>query len=261
MTKDLEFVWKKPVIVFYRERQEKPERRAFTIVKARRLVVSRTEVDTKFRGEIKDFFPLMGDIDYISSEEGLSDKYVICWFEDEEDDFGKAWRRLMGVSFPNGITFVVDKDGKRTYNAIFKAETAKLKSGPMAKLKPSSLIIVIYDSQTGFTEKMAEVVAEGAGSVDGADVELIKIGTPFSISKLNSADAVILGSPVIYGSVTPMMKTFLESMKEQKELDKLNLSDKAGAAFGSFAFSGGWVIRGLSEEMEALGMKTAHSPR
>ena len=161
----------------------------------------------------------------------------------------------MGVTFPNGITFVIDKDNKRTYNTNFKAKTAKLESRLKAKFKPSSLVMVIYDSQTGFTERMAEVVVEGAISINGVDAELLKIGTPFSISKINSADAIILGSPVIYGRVTPMMKAFLESMKEQKKLNKLNLSDKVGAAFGSYAFSGGWVIRGLSEKIDALGIR------
>jgi hypothetical protein len=64
----LDLVWEKPVVVFYRERRETPERRALAVVKARRLVVSRGE-EAAFRGDITDFFPLMGDIDYLSTEE------------------------------------------------------------------------------------------------------------------------------------------------------------------------------------------------
>lgn len=124
----MDLVWKKPVLVFYRERREKPERRAFAVVKAGRLVVSRLKEETAFRGDITDFFPLMGDIDYISTGEGASGRYVLCWFDDEEDDFNKAWRRLTGVTFPNGLTFVTDNKGKRTYNANFSAAKAKLQS-------------------------------------------------------------------------------------------------------------------------------------
>ncbi len=124
----LDFVWEKPVIVFYRERREKPERRAFAVVKARKMVVSQSEEETEFRGEITDFFPLMGDIDYISTGEGASGRYVLCWFEDEEDDFSKAWRRLTGVTFPKGIAYLIDKGGKRTYKSNFRATKAKLKS-------------------------------------------------------------------------------------------------------------------------------------
>lgn len=120
-------VWEKPVVVFYRERRETPERRALAVIKARQLVVSRVEA-AAFRGDVIDFFPLMGDIDYLSTEEGASGRYVLCWFNDKEDDFSQAWRRLMGVTFPHGITFVVDKEGKRTYNAHFRAAKAKLNS-------------------------------------------------------------------------------------------------------------------------------------
>jgi hypothetical protein len=128
VSKRLDFYWEKPVIVFYKERQETPERRAFAVVKAWKLVVSQREGETAWRGDITDFFPLMGDIDYISTSEGLSDRYILCWFDDEEDDFNKAWRRLMGVTFPNGVPFITDAEDKRTYNANFRAGKAKLKS-------------------------------------------------------------------------------------------------------------------------------------
>lgn len=123
----MELVWKKPVIVFYKERLEKPERKSFAVVKARRLVISRVEEDTHFEGNIKDFFPFMGDIDYISSAEGIGDRYVVCWMDDKEDDFSKAWRRLTGVTFPAGITFITDEKGKKIYNTNFKAEHGKLR--------------------------------------------------------------------------------------------------------------------------------------
>ncbi|MFC1487588.1 hypothetical protein ACFLRN_07890 [Thermoproteota archaeon] len=121
----MDFVWEKPVLVFYKERKEKPERRAFTVVKARKLIVSQND-EFEFSGNIKDFFPLMGDIDYISTEKGSSDQYILCWFEDKEDDLSKAWRRLTSVTFPKGISFSNDKKGKRTYNVEFKAKKGKL---------------------------------------------------------------------------------------------------------------------------------------
>lgn len=122
----MELVWEKPVIVFYKERFKKPERKAFAVVRAKRLVISRGEEGAKFRGDIKDFFPFMGDIDCISSTGEIYDRYVLCWQDDKEDDLSKAWRRLNGVTFPAGITFTTDEKGKRTYNANFKAESGKL---------------------------------------------------------------------------------------------------------------------------------------
>jgi hypothetical protein len=68
----------------------------------------------------------MGDIDYIFSKEGVIDRYILCWFDDEENDFSKAWRRLTSVTFTEKISLVKDKRGKSTYNAVFKAKTGKL---------------------------------------------------------------------------------------------------------------------------------------
>ncbi len=68
----------------------------------------------------------MGDIDYLSSNEGASDHYVLCWFEDKEEDLSNAWRRLIGVTFRDGVSFDINTMKKRTYNANFRAKAGKL---------------------------------------------------------------------------------------------------------------------------------------
>ncbi len=75
--------------------------------------------------KIDDFFTLMGDVDYVSSPEGKSEKYVLCWFDDSEDDFKKSSRKLTGVTFPSGLSFTTSEE-KRTYNAPFQARYGKL---------------------------------------------------------------------------------------------------------------------------------------
>ena len=121
------YTWEKPVIIFYKERTKDPETKAFAVVKARKLTVTKTkDKENKYTGTINDFFPLMGNIDYITSKEGKNDSYVLCWFEDKEEDFTKFWRQLTGVTFAKGISFTADKRGKRTYNAQCKAKHAKL---------------------------------------------------------------------------------------------------------------------------------------
>lgn len=114
------------MIVFFRERLKEPDRKAFAVVKAKRLVISRSMEDSEFWGIIEDFFSLMGNVDYISSKEGTSDRYILCWFDDAEEDFNKSWRRLVGVTFPSGVAFKTDERGKRTYTANFKAEHGKI---------------------------------------------------------------------------------------------------------------------------------------
>lgn len=113
-------------------------------------------------------------------------------------------------------------------------------------------ILIIYDSQTGFTETLAEAIADGVQSIRGVEVELLHIETPFSLTRLDEADALILGSPVIYSNLTFEMQTFLQSVKEKVKTNHLHLRGKIGASFGSYAFSGGWIIRELNRTLEKL---------
>jgi hypothetical protein len=122
----LHYVWEKPVITFYKERSGKPKREAFVAIKARRLIVLKKPEKEEFSCVIEDFFPIMGNLDYVSTQEGKIDNYVLCWFDDQEDDFGKAFRRMTGVTFPEGIICVTDEKGKKTCKANFDAKHAKL---------------------------------------------------------------------------------------------------------------------------------------
>jgi hypothetical protein len=121
-----EFVWNKPVLCIFKERDVNPEVDPFVVVKAKKLTLTKG-ADAKFSGNIVDFFTLMGDADYLTAKEGAADHYVMCWFDDTEMDMTKDLRRLRGVALNGKVTCVVNDSGKRTYNAAFKAEHAKLK--------------------------------------------------------------------------------------------------------------------------------------
>lgn len=117
-------------------------------------------------------------------------------------------------------------------------------------------VLVIYDTLTGNTEKMANAVVEGVKMVSGVEVELLKAGTAFPfITKLETANAIILGSPSRYGSITSEMRALLASAKELKEAKKLKLSGEVGGAFGSYAWDGGWVIDKLEQDLGILGLE------
>jgi hypothetical protein len=122
----LQITYRKPTVILYKERFQTPETEPFAVVKAQRLVITKTENDTLYRCSLEDFFTFMGDMDIVSTKEGKTDSYVLCWFDDNVEDFGKAFRRFTGVSFLGGAEYVVDKKGKRTYNAVFTAKHAKL---------------------------------------------------------------------------------------------------------------------------------------
>ncbi len=121
-----EFVYNKPVVCIFKERDVNPEVDPFVVVKARKLTLTRTP-DSKYAGNMEDFFTLMGDADYLASPEGKADHYVMCWFDDTEPDMTKDLRRLRGVALEGEVTCALNEAGKRTYNGKFKAEHAKIK--------------------------------------------------------------------------------------------------------------------------------------
>ncbi|MEM3596996.1 MAG: NAD(P)H-dependent oxidoreductase [Candidatus Bathyarchaeia archaeon] len=89
-------------------------------------------------------------------------------------------------------------------------------------------ILVIYDSRTGNTEKMALAVAEGAKQVDGAEVTIKRVEQT-SLDDLLAADGIIIGSPTYYGQMSAKIKALIdESVKIHGKLE-----GKVGAAFTS----------------------------
>lgn len=91
-----------------------------------------------------------------------------------------------------------------------------------------SKILVVYDSRTGNTEKMAHAVAAGAKSVKAVTVTL-KPAARTTPKDLLAADGVIVGSPTYYGLLSAPVKAFFDrSVKVHGRLE-----GKVGAAFAS----------------------------
>lgn len=112
-----------------------------------------------------------------------------------------------------------------------------------------SKAIIVYDSRTGTTRKIAMAIQEGLKD-SGIEVTLRKAAKA-KTSELKDVDAVILGSPEYNGEVTAPMKTFLA------EMDKTDLEGKLGAAFGSYG-SDGAAIEDMAETMTRVyGMESA----
>ncbi|MEM2996285.1 MAG: NAD(P)H-dependent oxidoreductase [Candidatus Bathyarchaeia archaeon] len=91
-------------------------------------------------------------------------------------------------------------------------------------------ILIVYDSRTGNTEKMAHAVAEGVRG-EGVEVEVRRVDEA-SVDALPGVDGLIIGSPVYYGQPSSKIKRFLdESVKYHGKLE--------GKVGGAFASSGG----------------------
>ena len=94
-------------------------------------------------------------------------------------------------------------------------------------------ILIIYDSATGNTAKMAAFVAKGAGAVDGTDVRLRRVDDATKDDVL-WCDGIAVGSPTNMGVLSWKMKRFWDEVMQDcwSKID-----GKMGCAFSS---SGGW---------------------
>jgi flavodoxin len=72
-------------------------------------------------------------------------------------------------------------------------------------------ILIIYDSREGMTEKVAKIVAEGAGRVAGIKVELKKADS-LAPQDAVDADGYAFGSPSHFGIMSGKMLTALTDL-------------------------------------------------
>jgi len=89
-------------------------------------------------------------------------------------------------------------------------------------------LLIVYDSRTGNTEKMAFAVAEGAKQIGEVEVNVKKVDQT-DIEDLLSADGIMIGSPTYYGQMSAKIKALID--KSVKIHGKLE--GKVGAAFTS----------------------------
>lgn len=70
-------------------------------------------------------------------------------------------------------------------------------------------VLVVYHSLSGNTKKAAEIVAEGARSVAGAEV-VLKQASEAGEKDLVSCDAIAIGSPDYFSYMAGMVKDFFD---------------------------------------------------
>ena len=92
-------------------------------------------------------------------------------------------------------------------------------------------VLIAYDSRTGNTEKMAELIGEGV-RISGEEAELLKISEIKNAEAMQGYDAYVFGCPTYHRDMTQGMKTFLFLVQ------KAGLEGKVGGAFGSYTHSG-----------------------
>ena len=96
-------------------------------------------------------------------------------------------------------------------------------------------VLIAYHSVTGNTEKMAQGVADGAKEVTGTNV-VMKPVAAVTTDDLLSSDAVIVGSPVYFGTMSGEVKTFLDNwLLKFGVFRDLKMRNKVGGAFATGA--------------------------
>ena len=129
-------------------------------------------------------------------------------------------------------------------------------------------VAIVYHSGFGHTKLQAEAVHRGAASVDGIEAQLLTTDEASAdIDQLDTADAIIFGSPTYMGSMSAEMKKFLEA-SAAKWFTQAWKDKVAGAFTNSSSFSGdklntliGMMITAMQQQMiyVSLGMMPAAS--
>lgn len=117
-------------------------------------------------------------------------------------------------------------------------------------------IVVGYASAYGHTQRMAELIAEGAALNPKIDLTLIDVGSASEedIKKaISSFDALILGSPTINADAVYPVWRVLDSMSA------ITTRGKVAAVFGNYGWSGEAPAL-LEERLEKMRLVVAHPP-
>ena len=104
-------------------------------------------------------------------------------------------------------------------------------------------VLIVYHSETGNTEALAEAAAEGARSVAGAYVT-VKTVDEATNADLEASDALLIGSPTYWGSISTPVKQFIDGQRPF-------MGDKVGGAFATGGSDGG------GKELAVLAILTA----
>lgn len=116
---------------------------------------------------------------------------------------------------------------------LYPGNRLALGSGGFEKGRAMGKVLVLYDSASGNTAKMAGLVAEGVAGIPGIEVRLrnIEEATPEDVLW---CDGLALGSPTNMGLLSWKMKRFWD---ESMAPYWMKVDGKIGCAFSS---SGGW---------------------
>jgi NAD(P)H dehydrogenase (quinone) len=119
---------------------------------------------------------------------------------------------------------------------------------------PAVKVLVTYHSRSGYTERMAQAVAEGARSLPGVVVQVKRVAQ-VTADDLFSSDAIVVGSPVYWSNMAGEVKTFFDDWQFKFGVfPEFKMKNKVGAAFATGGqISGGKEVTMLTILAAMLG--------
>lgn len=110
-----------------------------------------------------------------------------------------------------------------------------------------SKVLIVYYSRTSHTRHMAEAIGQGAGQVEGTEVD-VRCVCEMDPRELLEYDAVVVGSPTYYGTMAAAVKQFFDDSVAFHG----QLAGKVGGAFASSANIGGGNETTILDILKAL---------
>jgi len=126
-------------------------------------------------------------------------------------------------------------------------------------------VLIVYATDWGSTKKMAEAMAAGVSTVDGAEAT-VKTAEEATADDVTAADALVLGSPVHMGCMDWRVKRFIDKVcgglwMQDKLVGRVGAVFVSGGGFGSAG--GGCEIAMLSmmNNLAELGLLLVPLPK
>lgn len=90
-------------------------------------------------------------------------------------------------------------------------------------------VLIVYASDWGSTQKMAQVIAKGVESVAGAEA-VITLAEEATVKDVTACDALVIGTPVHMGSMDWRVKKFIDQICSALWMED-KMAGKVGAIF------------------------------
>ena len=108
-------------------------------------------------------------------------------------------------------------------------------------------VLVLYYSKGGNTRKLAEAIADGAGSVDGVEA-VLRHTRDVTKDDFVAAGGLVVGSPVYFGTMAAQLKQVLDEFVGVRK----KMENKVGAVFSTAGDASGGKETTMMSIIQAL---------